>query len=236
MKMEKQCYTWNYLKHNMECQFASLIFHQKLRKDTEAIGFKVNLYYPCVTNKMIRGKKMAITWHVDGLKVSHAEKYIFDSFIEQTKETYDNVTKINTSRDNIHEYLVVALDYTTSAEVKMYMKEYIDKIIEEFPYMEESKRRKSVKTPSEENVFTVNPNATNMDLDKEDVLHTTIDKALFICNRESTNIKTTVPLLCTIFKGTEKDECKKFLRMINYLRETRDNKLTLKINNTTITD
>ena len=35
---------------------------------------------------------------------------------------------------------------------------------------------KSVKTPVAEYLFTVNPNTTNMDAEKEDVFHTTISK------------------------------------------------------------
>ena len=40
---------------------ASLLFYQKLRKDMEAISFKVNTYDPCVSNKMIRNKQIKIT-------------------------------------------------------------------------------------------------------------------------------------------------------------------------------
>ena len=39
----------------------------------------------------------------------------------------------------------MTLDYTTSGEEEIYMKEYIDKIIEEFHYMEEVNNMKIVK-------------------------------------------------------------------------------------------
>ena len=71
---------------------ASLLFYRKLRKDMESIGFKVNPYDPCVSNNMIRDKKMTITWHVDDLKVSHADKYI-----QCSKEKYEYITKLNSS-------------------------------------------------------------------------------------------------------------------------------------------
>ena len=51
-------------------------------KDLEAIGFKVNPYDPCVSNNMIRDKKMKITWNVDDLEVYHADKDIVHSLIE----------------------------------------------------------------------------------------------------------------------------------------------------------
>ena len=63
------------------------------------------------------------------------------------------------------------------------MKEYIDKIIEEFPYLEEVKNMRSVKTPEEEYIFMVIPNSTSMDAEKADVFYATIDKALSLCMR-----------------------------------------------------
>ena len=34
---------------------------------------------------------MTVTWHVYDLKVSHADKDVFDDFIECAKNTYDDV-------------------------------------------------------------------------------------------------------------------------------------------------
>ena len=68
---------------------------------------------------MIRDKQITITWRVDDLKLSHADKDIVDSFIEWTKDTYEYLTKRNPSRVKIHDYLSVTMDYTTSGEVKI---------------------------------------------------------------------------------------------------------------------
>ena len=70
---------------------ASLLFYQKFKKDIEAIGFKVNPYYPCAANKMLHDKQMKITWHVNDHKVSHVEKDIIDTFIKCTNETYEYI-------------------------------------------------------------------------------------------------------------------------------------------------
>ena len=58
-----------------------LLFYKKLRKDLEDMGFEVNPYDPCVANKMINGSQMPVTWHVDGLKVSHKESTEVTTFI-----------------------------------------------------------------------------------------------------------------------------------------------------------
>jgi hypothetical protein len=53
---------------------AVLLFYKKLIKDLMGIGFKLNLYDPCVANKVRKGKQMTLCWHVDDMKVSHFEK------------------------------------------------------------------------------------------------------------------------------------------------------------------
>ncbi len=52
----------------------ALDFYKLLRKKLEDEGFSVNPYEPCVTNKVINGNQMTVTWHVDDLKVSHVEE------------------------------------------------------------------------------------------------------------------------------------------------------------------
>ena len=47
--------------------------NQKLKEDLEKDGFIVNPYGPCVTNTMIDGKQMTMTWYIGDLKVSHAD-------------------------------------------------------------------------------------------------------------------------------------------------------------------
>ena len=55
---------------------AELLFNKKFVGDLTSIGFKLNPYHPCVTNKLINGKKMTMVYHVDDLKVSHESKKI----------------------------------------------------------------------------------------------------------------------------------------------------------------
>ena len=74
---------------------SSLLVYQKLRKDIEAICFKVNPYDSSVANNMICDKQITITWHVNDPKVSHADKDIVDFFIELFKDTYKDITNLS---------------------------------------------------------------------------------------------------------------------------------------------
>ena len=108
--------------------------------------------------------------HANELKVYRSDKDIYDSFIKWTKETYGYATKLNPPRGKIHDYLSLILGYTKPGEVIVYMKEYMNKIIEELTFMERAKNVKIVNTPEAEYLSTVNPNTTNMDTEKADVL------------------------------------------------------------------
>ena len=45
------------------------LFYLKLSSDLRKKGFSINPYDPCVANKMVNGKYMMVTWHVDDLNI-----------------------------------------------------------------------------------------------------------------------------------------------------------------------
>jgi hypothetical protein len=49
----------------------ALLRCQRFVKDLKSIGFEINPCDPCVANKVIQGKQLAVVWHVNNLKVSH---------------------------------------------------------------------------------------------------------------------------------------------------------------------
>jgi len=40
-------------------------------------GFELNEHDDCVVNKIIKRKQCTITWHMDDLKISHADKMLW---------------------------------------------------------------------------------------------------------------------------------------------------------------
>ena len=45
-------------------------------------------YDPCMTNKMINGQQMTVTWHVDNLKMSHKSALEIIKFIVYIEKLY----------------------------------------------------------------------------------------------------------------------------------------------------
>ena len=208
---------------------SSLLFYRKLRKDLEQLGFRVNPYDICVANKLINGKQFTVLWHVDDLKISHKDKTEVDKFIGWAVNKYEDsdITKLKPSRGKIHDYLGITLDYSEPGVVKLYMKDYIRKMLEEFKYKHELKEIKRVSTPAADHLFEINPSSTKLENQKREEFHTTVAKALFLCKRTRPDLQPTVPFLCTRVQSTDEDDWKKLLRMLKYLEDTIEEELTL---------
>ena len=97
----------------------------------EDYGFEINSYDPCVANKMINGKQMPVTWHVDGLKILHMYGAKVPKCIEHFKEIYCDRMAIH--RGKVHEYLGMYLDFSTPKVLKIGIIKYAKKVIDEFP-------------------------------------------------------------------------------------------------------
>ena len=76
---------------------------------TNELGFKQNPYDPCIVNKIINGKQATIVFHVDDLKISHAEPNVVTSIINELDNTYGDIMPLSISRGKIHDYIGMIL-------------------------------------------------------------------------------------------------------------------------------
>ena len=60
---------------------ASLLWHQKLRKDLEEIKVLLNNYDPCVTNRVINTHQQIIPFHVNDILVLHVDTKVDSDFV-----------------------------------------------------------------------------------------------------------------------------------------------------------
>ena len=116
---------------------AALLFYQKFLGDLMTIGFELNLYDPCVANKTINRKQLALVWHVDYIKASHVEAEVVSCMAKWLGKTYeglfkDGSGKMKLYRGKVHDYLGMNLDYTIKGEVKITMIPYINEMIKDF--------------------------------------------------------------------------------------------------------
>ena len=64
------------------------LFYRKLVADLTSLGFKINPYDPCVTNKIINGKQITICWQVDDLFVGHDDPNVVTTFLGWLAQRY----------------------------------------------------------------------------------------------------------------------------------------------------
>ena len=129
---------------------ATLLFYKRLRSDLEDMGFEVNPYDPCVTNKTVNGKQMTIRWHVDDLKVSHLDKNAVTALALKLAKMYGPKTKI--ARGKVHEYLGMQIDWgSPPGTMIVSMIKYLQKVIEAFPEVLDGKRS----SPASVHLFNV---------------------------------------------------------------------------------
>jgi archaellum biogenesis ATPase FlaH len=74
-------------------------------------------------NKTVKGTQLTVAWHVDNLKVSHAQStVVLDQFIADMMESkFGKETPLNKSRGKVHDYLGMMLDFSKLGEVTVTM-------------------------------------------------------------------------------------------------------------------
>jgi hypothetical protein len=207
---------------------SALLFYKKLKKDVEKLGFEINPYEPCVANRMVEGKQQTIAWHVDDLKSSHVHPSVNDKFQEWLQDMYGDqmIAIVKTTRGMKHNYLGMVLDYSQPGKVMVDMSNYVKDMLNEFP-----DKLKTRKVPWNESLFKIETNQPLLGRRKAETFHSFVAKALFLCKRARQDIQPAVAFLSTRVKAPTVNDWDKLTRVMEYLAETRDEVLTLEMDN-----
>jgi uncharacterized protein with ATP-grasp and redox domains len=110
---------------------------------------------------MVGGHQLTVAFHVDDLKISHVDNQVIDNFIARVKEKYEDqsIKMIVPSVGKVHDFLGMTLDFSVEGKVKVLMKDYIENMLNDFPYIEEVNTLKQVKTPAAEYLFVIDDQA-----------------------------------------------------------------------------
>ena len=210
---------------------AALLFWEDLSGFLiEELGFVANPYDSCVVNRTIRGKQMTIGWHVDDLKISHVDQAAIDDIIKKLESRYGKETPLTVTRGNVHEYLGMKIDYSQKGKVRFSMPDYIDRMLEDVP--SEIMRGPSA-TPASNHLFRVNPDADNLDTSSAIMFHHLTAQLLYLGKRTRPDLLTAVSFLCTRVQNPDVDDWKKLGRCLRFVRDTKQDVLTLEADNAT---
>jgi hypothetical protein len=200
---------------------SALLFYRKLIKELKEMGFEINPYDPCVSNKAVNGTQMTVRWHVNDLMISHISKYEILEFVRRIKDIYGDNPAENVGKT--HNYLGISFDYAFEGEVWINMHKYLSKVIEDFP--EEITGVSA--TQAADYLFKVREDGKKLDKEQADIFHHTVYQLLFGANRACQDIQTAVSFLTTRVQAPDEDDRGKLKRVLKYLKGTRYLKLIL---------
>ena len=202
---------------------AALIFWRKLSAKLIEWGFTINPYDWCIANKQINGKQCTLVWHVDDMKISHANSRIVDTIINMLEQEFGKEAPLTICHGKVHEYLGMTLDFTLAGKVQIRMEDYIINMLTELPEDMDG----MASTPATEHLFKINDTPTYLDKKEAMFFHHNVAKLLFLCKRAHPDMQTVVAFLSTRVQRPDHDDYKKLTRAMKYLRKTITLPLTL---------
>jgi hypothetical protein len=178
---------------------------------------------------MINGKQCTVLWHVDDLKISHVDAKVNSHIIDLIDDEFGKEAPLTITRGDIHDYLGMTLDYSEKGRVKIKMIDYMEKLLADIIALLDEMGGEAP-TPAANHLFVVNDNQTKLDEQRAQFFHTYVAKTLFVCKRARPDLQTVVAFLCTRVKEPDEDDYKKLIRMLQFIRATKDDYLTLSAN------
>ncbi len=207
---------------------AALLWHKQFRSDLENIGFTFNPYDPCTANKKVHGKQHTVVFHVDDLKSSHVNPKVNNKFLSWLNKKYGAHGEVKATRGKVHEYLGMTFDYSEKGKVKVKMADYMQAMVDDFPFKDEMKAAAATAAPA--NLFGSNSEEL-LEKSKAEVYHTFVAKGLFACKRARPDLHLVISSLCTRVKQPTVDDWNKLLHMMNFIQKSVNDPLIMSAEN-----
>ena len=206
---------------------AAHLLWEKFTATLTKLGFQINPYNACVTNKTINSHQCTLAWHVDDIKASHKDPNVIDWIIETLNEEYGNETPLTISRGKVHSYLGMQLDFCKPGKLIVDMSDYIQTILAELP----AEMRGKAKMPTAKHLFNVDLKSTPIDKDHAEAFHHITMQLMYLSQRGRRDLRTAISFLSSRTSCPDEHDWKKLCWLTKYLDATIDLNLTLICNN-----
>ena len=106
-KNEKKVFYLLLLRAIYGCIESALLWYNIFSTTIEGIGFEINPYERCVSNRIIEGAQCTIAWYVDDRKMSQETPALILNIINKVKKRFGNLYVV---RGNKHTFLGTNID------------------------------------------------------------------------------------------------------------------------------
>jgi hypothetical protein len=133
------------------------------------------------------------------------------------------------SRGNIHKYLGMILDYTVRGQVKIAMFDYVDEILTAF-VKAEPKGGGTNTSAAPDSLFKIDEICEQLKQNKAVEFRNLVAKTLYATKRARPDTCNAITFLTTRVRAPDKDDWKKLVHLMRYIRGTRTMPLILSAN------
>jgi hypothetical protein len=115
----------------------ALLYYKYFVRSLTKQGYKINPYNGCMANKVVKGKQVAIYFHIDNCKISHEFSAVIDNTIAWLRIKYksifeDCLGQMKVHRGKTHKYFGMSLDFSHKGHCQVNMHNYIDGILQAY--------------------------------------------------------------------------------------------------------
>lgn len=197
------------------------LWYENLRKSMEDLGYIRNKYDVCVFNATdANGVQCTATIHVDDLFISSKSKNMIDTLCNGLKSRYGEITKHD---GPVLNYLGMVFDLTHKGEARVTMQGYVEDMLSE------SNIPGGARTPGTDNLFAVRKEAELVPEVERVEFHRTVAKMLYLAKRARPDCLTAVAYLATRVTKCDEDDQAKLVRLIKYVRATKEHGIVLRV-------
>jgi hypothetical protein len=113
----------------------ALFYYKKVMKSLTKQGYKINPYNGCVANKVVKGRQVTISFHIDDRKRSHKSSAVIDNTIAWLRVEYKSIFEDGSGQMKVHRgktqrYLGLSLDLSHKGQCQVTIHDYIDGILQ----------------------------------------------------------------------------------------------------------
>jgi hypothetical protein len=196
------------------CVESSGLWYENLRASMEGLGYKRNDMDVCVFNKTSKkGIQCTVCIHVDDLLIMSASKSMIKEMTDGLTERYG---EISLKHGPVINYLGMVLDFTNTGEVQVTMSGYVDEVLKS------SGVPGTARTPGTDGLFEVRDTALPVPEQVRVWFHKHVAMILYLAKRARPELLTAVSYLATRVTKCDSDDIDKLIRLVRYIRGTRD--------------